>query len=37
MLRVYGHTDLVALSEVDALYAGSGMQIGMQDQRDPAC
>ena len=37
MLRIYGHADLVALAEVDALYSESGMQIGMQDARDPAC
>ena len=30
MLRIYGHIDLVALAEVDALYEESGMQIGMQ-------
>ena len=35
MLRVYGHADLVALAEVDALYDESGMQIGMQTPRNP--
>jgi hypothetical protein len=36
LLRVYGHADVVALAEVDALYAASPLHEPLHKAPDPA-